>query len=100
MLNAEYGHLSSNVGYFYFGITIFVLVFTFLFVPETARFTLEQIDEFFLSGKRAWRTSTKKNIAIARGDLLDSANFKHEDSGPEKDAKLDTEHREVADVCR
>ncbi|KAJ5433597.1 uncharacterized protein N7458_012753 [Penicillium daleae] len=96
----EYGHLGSNVGYFYFGITIFVLVFTFLFVPETARLTLEQIDEFFLSGKRAWRTSTKKNIAIARGDLLDSANFKHEDSGPEKNAKLDTEHREVADVCR
>ncbi|OQD73439.1 hypothetical protein PENDEC_c015G06410 [Penicillium decumbens] len=74
MLNVNYGNMGVNVGYFYFGLTVAVLLLTFLFVPETARLTLEQIDDFFLSGKRAWKTSTKKNIAIAHGNFLASLN--------------------------
>lgn len=78
MLNVHYGNMGVNVGYFYFGLTVAVLILTFLFVPETARLTLEQIDDFFLSGSKAWKTSTKKNIAIARGDLSDSPNSTQE----------------------
>lgn len=71
MLNPEYGNMKSNVGYFYFGVTVGVLILTFLFVPETTRLTLEQIDDLFSSGKKAWRTSTAKNTAIARRGVLD-----------------------------
>jgi SP family sugar:H+ symporter-like MFS transporter len=67
MLNPSYGNMGANVGYFYFGVTTVVLILVFLFVPETARLTLEQIDQFFMSGEKAWKTSTKKNAAIARG---------------------------------
>ncbi|KAJ5183827.1 hypothetical protein N7492_001443 [Penicillium capsulatum] len=70
MLNPDYGNMGSNVGYFYFGVTVGILILTFLFVPETTRLTLEQIDDFFLSGKKAWKTSTTKNTAIARRGLL------------------------------
>lgn len=70
MLNPDYGNMGSNVGYFYFGVTVGVLILTFLFVPETTRLTLEQIDDFFLSRGSAWRTSTAKNTAIARGTAL------------------------------
>ncbi|KAJ5665550.1 mfs monosaccharide transporter protein [Penicillium maclennaniae] len=74
MLNVKYGNMGVNVGYFYFGLTVAVLVLVFFFVPETARLTLEQIDDFFLSGNMAWKTSTRKNIAIARGNPLGSSN--------------------------
>ncbi|KAK5216035.1 hypothetical protein LTR72_010911 [Exophiala xenobiotica] len=67
MLSAEYGNMGVNVGYFYFGITLVVLVLTFLLVPETARLTLEQIDDHFISGRKAWKTSTARNKRIARG---------------------------------
>jgi MFS transporter, SP family, sugar:H+ symporter len=42
----------------------------FLFVPETARLSLEQIDDHFLPGKKAWRTSVKRNKTIERGQDL------------------------------
>lgn len=74
MLNVKYGNMGVNVGYFYFGLTVAVLVPVFLFVPETARLTLEQIDDFFLSGDKAWKTSTKRNIAIAHGNPMGSSN--------------------------
>jgi sugar porter (SP) family MFS transporter len=67
MLNPKYGNMGANVGYFYFGITVVVLVFVVFFVPETARLSLEQIDDFFLSREKAWKTSTKRNTAIAQG---------------------------------
>ncbi|KAJ3549220.1 hypothetical protein NM208_g601 [Fusarium decemcellulare] len=65
MLNAEYGNMSTNVGYFYFGITIVIIVLTFLFVPETAKLSLEQVDEYFLGGEPAWKTGMAKNKRIA-----------------------------------
>jgi FtsH-binding integral membrane protein len=78
MLNAQYGNMGSDVGYFYFGVTIAVLILVFLFVPETSRLTLEQIDDIFQSGRRAWKTSTKRNIAISRSGLVETAKSEHE----------------------
>ncbi|CAI7651797.1 unnamed protein product [Penicillium bialowiezense] len=69
MLNPKYGNMGANVGYFYFGVAISVLILTYLFVPETARLTLEQIDDLFVRGDRPWRTSLKRNAAIARAGL-------------------------------
>ncbi|KAJ5115785.1 hypothetical protein N7456_000133 [Penicillium angulare] len=101
MLNVNYGNMGSNVGYFYFGITVVVLIFTFFFVPETARLNLEQIDDFFLSGDNAWRTSTKGNIAIARSGLSESSKMVDaEDRGSEnqkKDGSPSSEHNEFED---
>ncbi|KAF9884523.1 hypothetical protein FE257_001711 [Aspergillus nanangensis] len=67
MLNAEHGNMGVNVGYFYFGVTIAVLTIVYFFLPETAKLTLEQIDDFFLSNEKARNTSTKKNMAISCG---------------------------------
>ena len=56
--------MGTNVGYFYFGLTIVLLMLTLIFVPETARLKLEQIDDYFQSGVPAWKTTigrTKKN---------------------------------------
>jgi SP family sugar:H+ symporter-like MFS transporter len=86
MLNVDYGDMGVNVGYFYFGLTVAVLLLVFLFVPETARLTLEQIDDFFLSGNKAWKTSTKRNIDIARGNPLDSPDPSQETYVPAKEA--------------
>ena len=61
MLNPEHGNMGTNVGYFYFGLTVIVLGLVFLFIPETARISLEQIDDYFTSNKRAWTTSIQKN---------------------------------------
>ena len=61
MLDAGYGNMGTNVGYFYFGLTLIVLGLVFCFVPETARLSLEQIDDFFTSNKKAWATSMQKN---------------------------------------
>jgi SP family sugar:H+ symporter-like MFS transporter len=92
MLNVRYGNMGVNVGYFYFGLTVAVLILVFLFVPETARLTLEQIDDFFLSGRNAWKTSTKTNIAIAQGNLLDSPNPTQEQFVLAKEAATRQEH--------
>ncbi|KAL2786716.1 hypothetical protein BJX66DRAFT_341932 [Aspergillus keveii] len=48
MLNAEYGDMGLNIGYFYFGPTLLIWVLVFAFVPETACLSLEQIDKVFL----------------------------------------------------
>ena len=50
MLNVHYGNMGTNVGYFYFGLEFLSLIPLFLIVPETARLTLEQADEYFMSG--------------------------------------------------
>jgi SP family sugar:H+ symporter-like MFS transporter len=67
MLSVDYGDMGANVGYFYFGITAVVIVLVYFFVPETARLSLEQIDDHFLSGRKAWKTSLGRNKAIASG---------------------------------
>ena len=69
MLNVEYGNMGTNVGYFYFGLEFVSLVILFLIVPECARLTLEQIDEYFISGRTAWRTSLARNKRIAKGEI-------------------------------
>ncbi|KAJ5347862.1 hypothetical protein MYU51_015491 [Penicillium brevicompactum] len=69
MLHPKYGNMGANVGYFYFGVTVAVLILSYLFVPETARLTLEQIDDLFLRGERAWKTSMKGNATIASAGL-------------------------------
>ena len=44
-----------------------MLVLTYFLVPETARLTLEQIDDYYLSGRPAWKTSTRLNKKLAAG---------------------------------
>ncbi|KAJ5281009.1 hypothetical protein N7478_006381 [Penicillium angulare] len=78
MLNVKYGNMGSDVGYFYCGVTVGVTILVFLFVPETSRLTLEQIDDLFVSGKKAWKNSTKRNIAISRGQCLNLSKTEHE----------------------
>lgn len=68
MLQPQYGDWGTNVGYFYFAVNVVSFVLTFLFVPETAKLTLEQIDEYFASGVPAWRTSIRKNKKLAKGE--------------------------------
>ena len=65
MINEKYGNMGTNVGYFYFGLLIIGLIITYLVVPETGHLTLEEIDEYYDSGVKAWRTSLKKNKAEA-----------------------------------
>ncbi|KAJ5958717.1 uncharacterized protein N7479_005867 [Penicillium vulpinum] len=73
MLGTDYGNMGPNVGYFYAGITAVIGGLTFLLVPETAGITLEQIDEGFNMGIKAWRTSLPKNKAIASSRRRDMA---------------------------
>lgn len=61
MINKQYGNMGTNVGYFWAALTLFYFVFMFLILPETGGLTLEQIDRYYTSGTRAWRTSLKKN---------------------------------------
>jgi sugar porter (SP) family MFS transporter len=65
MLSPYYGDMGPNVGYFYAGVTVVIAVVTYLLVPETAFLTLEQIDDQFNSGIKAWKTSVVENKAIA-----------------------------------
>ena len=69
MLNVNYGNMGTNVGYFYFGLEFIALIVLFLVVPEVARLTLEQIDQHFISGRPAWRTSLARNKKIAKGEI-------------------------------
>lgn len=89
MLNAQYGDMGTNVGYFHFGVSVALFILVFLFVPETARLTLEQIDDYFTSGRKAWHTSTARNKQIASGQDSD-AGFCLQDNGV-----LKTEHEPV-----
>lgn len=68
-LSPKYGNEGTNVGYFYFGLEVIALVLMFFFVPENARLTLEQIDEYFRSGRPARKTSLARNKKIARGEI-------------------------------
>ena len=71
MINPQYGNMGSNVGYFWSGLGAILIIVTYLYVPETARLTLEQIDDYFVSERRAWRTSLKRNKRIANGEIAD-----------------------------
>ncbi|KAN0099834.1 general substrate transporter [Hyaloscypha variabilis] len=67
MLNVHYGNMGSNVGYFYFGITVAIWLLVFWLAPETARLTLEQVDDIFASKIRPWHTSVRRNQRIREG---------------------------------
>jgi hypothetical protein len=69
MLDAGYGNMGTNVGYFYFGTELVTVIILFFLLPENARLTLEQIDEYFTSGRKPWKTSLARNKKIARGEL-------------------------------
>ena len=71
MLNPQYGNMGTNVGYFYFGLNVVTWVLIFIFLPETARLTLEQVDDLFASKVPAWKTSIKRNKLIAKGEDAD-----------------------------
>lgn len=71
MLSKDYGNMGSRVGFFYAGISAVYVLLIFLFVPETAFLTLEQIDDYFTSGRKPWRTSTGRNKLIASGKLVE-----------------------------
>lgn len=51
-------------------------VIVFLLVPETARLSLEQIDDHFLSGRQAWKTSISRNKRIVAEESIGVANEK------------------------
>ncbi len=71
MISKQYGNMGTDVGYFYFGLTVVSLVVVFFYVPETARLKLEQIDDHFESGRPAWKTSIGRNKAIAKNNVLE-----------------------------
>jgi sugar porter (SP) family MFS transporter len=68
MLSPEYGNMKATVGYFYFGVTLGILILIYLCMPETARLTLEQIDDYFASRVRPWKTSVARNQHIVNGE--------------------------------
>ena len=68
MINKEYGNMGTNVGYFYFGLTLVDLVVIFFVLPETGQLSLEAIDDIFSSNRQAWKTSLKKNKLLAKSE--------------------------------
>ncbi len=66
MINADYGNWGTNVGYFYFAVELATVAAIFLVVPENGRLTLEQVDDFFESNGKAWKTSLAKNEVRAQ----------------------------------
>lgn len=71
MISPQYGNMGTNVGYFYFGLLVIILAITIIFVPETGRLKLEQVDDYFSSGVPAWKTSLARNKTIAEQNILD-----------------------------
>jgi hypothetical protein len=67
MLNAKYGNMGTNVGYFYFSMELAGFLTLYFLLPENALLTLEQIDEYFTSGRKPWKTSLRRNKRIATG---------------------------------
>lgn len=50
---------------------LFFFLIMALLLPETARLSLEQIDDSFISGRKAWRTSLSRNKLISKGEKYD-----------------------------
>jgi hypothetical protein len=82
MLNKDYGNMGTNVGYFYFGLNAAAAIFSFFAVPETARLTLEQIDEFYETGGKAWKTSLSQNKKVEMSNNQQAL-------GPQKEERLE-----------
>ncbi|KAK3045494.1 hypothetical protein LTR09_012924 [Extremus antarcticus] len=77
MINPGAGDMGTNVGYFYFGLDVAILVLLFFCLPETARLSLEMIDDYFASGRPARKTSITRNKKVARGELYDMPRDAH-----------------------
>lgn len=80
MLNPQYGNMGTNVGYFYLGMTVSNILFCFFLVPETARLSLEQIDDLFASKKNPRHTSVAQNKRIAMGQEQYMSNEARDDA--------------------
>lgn len=80
MINPAAGNMGTNVGYFYLALDVVGFALLFMFLPETARLSLEQIDDLFASGRKAWKTSISRNKKIAKGELFDVAPDAHKES--------------------
>ena len=78
MINPTASNMGTNVGYFYFGLDVIGFTLLFFFLPETARLSLEQIDDYFASGRKARKTSMKRNKRIAKGEIFGMASETHE----------------------
>ena len=78
MINPTVGNMGTKVGYFYFGLEFFFCITLFFVLPETARLSLEQIDDYFESGPKPWRTSLSRNKKIAKGQVFDISPQEHE----------------------
>ena len=66
MINKQYGNMGTNVGYFWFGLTTFYFFFMLVLLPETGGLSLEQIDRYYASKGKAWKTSLGKNKEMNR----------------------------------
>lgn len=77
MFGADYGNMGTSVGYYYFGVSMGVLVLIFLCMPETSFLTLEQVDDYFLSGDVAWKTSHRKNKLLVTEPQPEEAKAMH-----------------------
>lgn len=86
MINPTAGNMGTNVGYFYFGLDIILFVLFVLYLPETGRLSLEQIDDLFVSARKAWKTSIGRNKRIARGEAFDIAISEHDEARRRADA--------------
>ncbi len=62
--------MGTNVGYFYFVLTLALVILTIIFVPERARLKLEHIDDYFESKVPAWKASIGRNKEIAEENIL------------------------------
>lgn len=74
MLSPNHGDMGPSVGYFYAGVTVLVIVLVFFLVPETTQLTLEQIDQIFNSGIKAWKTSAAHNKLMVSSQTKDGVN--------------------------
>ena len=63
--------MGINVGYFFLGLDVILFFVVFLYMPESTWLTLEQIDDFFASGRVAWKTSFSRNKKSAKGEIYD-----------------------------
>ena len=88
MINPTAGNMGTNVGYFYFGMDFIIFILLFLLLPETARLSLEQIDDYFQSGRKPWKTSLSRNKKIAMGEVFDVPEEVHAEAHKKADNLL------------
>ena len=58
--------MGTNVGYFYFGTLVWCFICSYFTIPETNLLSLEQIDSYYESGVKPWKTSNSRNKKILK----------------------------------